>query len=222
MALTSTEIDECRHESGYASTRIGAEPYVAYAALFDVAIQPFTTDVGSTSVTPVAAAFGGARIGIMVAANPALPQKPNGLAFVPGARVNVDLGPSQELDVVLEAVLGTTLYLTLANAHGTVGVPYPVMLAGAEHVVRHILARLRTVRTELETIAPRATGVSAIDKKDVELFASLKGGRQQRSKYDELVVMRADLRDELCQALNVENLWRRRRSEHGGSALEPY
>lgn len=226
MALTSTEIDECRFESGYPATRIGAEPFIQYQAEFDVAIQPFVTDVGSTSTTLVAAVGdGGARVALTVASNPTIPQKPGGPAFIVNARVNVDVGPNQELEVPIEAVVpdgGTTIYVTLANAHGVGGIAYPVVLAGLEKIVRDILDRIRIVRQQLKDIAPLTAGVAKSDQGEVELFASIKRGRYQRSKYDELVAMRDDLRDELCQALNLRNMWAVRRQQHGGGSIEPY
>src|SRR5437879_6148209 len=104
MALTSEEIDRCKLELGYPGTRIGAEPYITYSAVFDKAILPYLTDTGTTSTSVVA--IGNAA---MVLGSPT--------GFVVGSKIVIDVGPLQEFSDVL-VLSGSTITAPVTIAHG--------------------------------------------------------------------------------------------------------
>ena len=215
MALSSTEVDRIRYALGYPVTRIGAEPYITYAAVFDKAIIPYLTDVGSTSATAVTAVVAGADVAVTVAINPTLPQYPNGLAFVVGVIVAVDVGPTSEQSII-KAVSGNVLTLTLSNAHGALA-PYPIVLAGAEQIIRDILTRLDDINTELR-IAVKGSGVQQVD--EVQLYANTKGRTKQADKFGALMFQRDQARTDLSDAIGLVNLRTARRG--GGGKMELY
>lgn len=210
MALYSTELDSIRYQLGYPVVRIGAEPLIGYAAVFDRAIAPYLTDTGTTSSTAVAAAPSSTPVSVAVTLADAT-------GFQTGSSAVVDVGPSQEFATV-ESVVGSVIRVSLLNAHGTNGA-YPVVLNGAEQVVRQILARIAAVEAEMRYTAPTAGGVKAVD--EVEFFgAQGSRGRGQRSKIDDLVYQRAIARDDLADAIGVPNLRNVKRG--GGSRVELY
>lgn len=217
MALSSTEVDRIRYELGYPTTRLGAEPYITYAAVFDKALIPYLTDVGSTSTTTVAASSAGANVAVTVASNPTLPQVPNGLAFVVGTTVSVDVGPAQEQSVIL-AVTGLAMTLNLSNAHGTAGLQYPVVLAGAEQVIRDILLRLSVIAAEL-IIATKTAGISKANQAEIYSAGRGTGRRETLDKFQAVMLQRDQARQDLSEATGIPDL---RRTRRGGGRVELY
>jgi hypothetical protein len=207
MSLTSVELDRIRYELGAAVTRIGAEPYITFQAVFSKAIAPYLTDIGSTSTTTVAAVAGGASTAIVVAANPIAADPYNAPGFVVGADVVVDVGPAREF-ATIAVVSSLSLTLTLSNAHGTAGAPYPVVLKGAEWIVRDIIARIDVINTQLSSVAPMTSGIKAVD--EIEFFGGGEGKRS-RNRADDLLYQRMIARDDLSSAIGVPNMWRTKR-----------
>ena len=219
MALTSVEVDRCKYEVGVALTRIGAEPYITYTAVFDRAVAPYLIDYGSTSTTTVQATTGGADATVVVAANPIVPAPYNSAGFVVGAQVVVDVGPSQEFSTI-RAVSGLSLTLsTLQYAHGLGGAQYPVILKGAEWIVRDIIARIDVINTELGTTAPLGAGTQQVD--EIKLYASQRGGTTQRDRFESLVAQRDQARFDLSFAIFGADI-RNFRKAGGGSRVELY
>lgn len=216
MALTSTEIDRCRYECRIALTRIGAEPYIGFNALMTKAIAPYLIDYGSTSTTTVAAASPAVDAVITVVANPVVPDPYNAPGFVPGAQVVVDLGPSQEFSTI-RAVSGLQLTLsTLTNAHGTAGAQYPVILKGAEWIVRDIIGRIDAVNTELSSTAVQGAGTAQVD--EIKLHASIKGSAPQKDRFEALVGQREQARLDLSYALFGDDIRKFTRAPSGGGS----
>ena len=219
MSLTQHELDRIRYESGANVLRIGSEPYVTFQAIFSRVILPYTTDVGSTSTSTIAAVTAGADASVTVLANP-LGQDTATVAFAPGVAVVVDVGPSQEFATV-RSVSGLTLILsTLSNAHGAAAAPYPVNVKGSEWIVRDILTRLDAINAELSSTAVQGAGTAAVD--EIKLHASLKGGRDQRDRFDALIVQRMNARDDLCSAIGLPNQWRAKPGGQGPTRYELY
>lgn len=215
MALTQPELDRIRQELGVPLTRIGAEPYITWQAVFARAIAPYLIDTGSTSTTSVVAASGGASVPVTVAANPNAPDFAAPV-FVPGCEVVVDMGPPQEV-ATIQSVAGLVLTLTLSNAHsGT----YSVVPKGAEWNVRQILSRLETIRVQLSNIAPLQAGVVQVD--EIKLSEGTRKGAGPRNMADELVSQRMQAREELSSSLGVPNLWRQRAMTQSSSRVELY
>lgn len=218
MALRAEEILQIKYELGVSVTLIGAEPYITYLAIFDKAIAPYIIDPTTTSVTPVTAASAGAQIAVTVAAIPVIAGSSTP-AFTVGTTVNVDVGPNAEPSQIL-IVSGTTIWLTLANAHGANGV-YPITMAGGENVVRTILARINAIESQMTNIAPQAAGVQQVD--EIKLYASTRvGGRSSntRDMFGSLVEQREQARDDLGEAVGFSNL--RRLKRQAGGRMELY
>lgn len=213
MALRSEEIDRIKYELGAPMTRVGAEPYITFVAIFDRVIQPYLFDNSTTSSTSVVA---GATQAITLAANP-ISASGIGLTFQVGTLCLVDMGPTQE-QAVIQAVSGLSVTLTFASAHGSV-VPYPVAPVGSEQIIRDILTRLDTIRIQLQTIAPNASGVESVD--DIRLFPSGSGKRGKVLDKAQALVMQRDIaRDDLGDALGCPNFRRAKRG--GATSFEVY
>lgn len=214
MALRAEEILRIKWELGVNVTNLGAEPYITYLAIFEQAIQPFIVDPTTTSATIVQQYSGGQQVQITVAAIPTLPAPSTTVpAFTVGTRLVIDVGPNQEESDIL-VLTGTTLWLTLANAHGQNGA-YPVTMTGGEHIIREILRRLEVIGHQLTSVAPMTAGISQAD--EVKFYASTgHGGRGQHTidKGDALVKQREQARDDLGEAVGFPNL---RRAQRGGS-----
>ena len=214
MSLRSEELDRIKYELGVPMTRIGAEPYISFVAIFDRVIQPYLFDNSTTSSSSVVA---GAAQAITLAANPATPNGV-GLTFAVGTLCLVDMGPSQE-QCVIQAITGLSVTMTLGNSHGSV-VPYPIAPVGSEQIVRDILTRLDVIRLQLQTIAPQAAGVESVD--DIRLFASGRGRKGVTlDKAQALLLQRDVARDDLGDALGCPNFRKARRAS-GANSFEVY
>jgi len=208
MALYSTEIDAIRYHLGYPLTRIGAEPYIGFSAVFDKAIVPYLTDTATTSTTVVVASTTTVPVSSLIVLT-----DPTG--FVAGASVILDVGASQETATVQTSGSGQILCQTLL-AHGPS--LWIVALNGAEQIVRGILARLTSIETEMRYTAPAAGGIKSVD--EIEFFgAQGNRGRGQRSKIDDLVYQRDIARNDLADAIGVPNI---RNAKRGGGRMELY
>jgi hypothetical protein len=210
MALRPEEILRIKWELGVSVTLIGAEPYITYVAVFDKAIQPYIVDPTTTSTTPVTASSAGAAVALTVAAIPVIAAT-NLPAFAVGTTVTVDVGPNSETSQIL-IVSGTTIWVTLSNAHGANGA-YPVIMSGGEQVVRDILTRLDAIKSELANTAPKTAGIEQVD--EVRIYASTPAGsrRGSRDKFESLVQQREQARNDLAEAVGFENLRRIKRGQ---------
>lgn len=206
--LRSEELDRIKYELGVPMTRVGAEPYISFVAIFDRIVQPYLFDNSTVSSSSVVS---GATQAITLVSNPATPNGV-GLTFAVGTLCLVDIGPLQE-QCVVQAISGLSATLTFANAHGAV-VPYPIAPVGSEQIVRDILTRLDNIRVQLQTIAPAGAGVESVD--DIRLFASGRGRKGTvLDKAQALLFQRDVARDDLGDAIGCPNF---RRSKRGGSA----
>jgi len=204
-----------------ALTRIGAEPFIAFNAIFTKAIAPYLIDYGSTSATSVLAVQSGAQVAIAVVANPVVVDPYNVACFAPGTAVVVDVGPLQELATVLslDVVGGVNLTMQLTLAHGAGGASYPVVLAGGEFAVREILSRLTVIEGQLSSTAPLSAGVEAVD--EIKMSASIRGRGAQRNRFDDLMVQRDQARRDLGDILGLGEYYLRK-GRSGGSRVELY
>ena len=217
MALRPEEILRIKFELGVSVTLIGAEPYIAYLAVFDKAIQPYIIDPTTTSSTVVGAVVGGAAVSITVGAIPVIAGSSTP-AFTAGTTVSVDVGPNNET-AQIQVISGTTLWLTLANSHGQNGA-YPVAMAGGEQVVRDILTRLDTIKNFLNTLAPAGAGMKRVD--EIEQYAASKssGRGSTLDTFRSLLEQREQARTDLGEAIGFPNLRNGRKS--GGMSSVPY
>ena len=196
---------------------MGADAYIQYIAVFDRAVQPYLIDVGTTASTTVVANALGAITTITVAANPVSTTSTQALSFVVGSNVIVDVGPAAE-SAVVTAISGLAFTMTLFNAHsGT----YPVILQGAEQIIRDCFARLDQIKNEMLTVAPRTAGLAALTG-ELEFFSSGRNNRKGgKSKFEDLLFQRKIARMDLAGALGVPFLDSSRPSG-GGTSFEVY
>src|ERR1700722_18424596 len=129
MAFTFGDIQRLKAELGFNVVNVGAEAYVlnGYAAMFDAAIAPYLFDQGTTSATVVSAAPTATAVPITLASNPPVTGATvivYGNVFTQGAKIVVDVVPSQESNVVILALNGLVATVALQLAHGTYG-SYP-------------------------------------------------------------------------------------------------
>jgi hypothetical protein len=221
MALRFEDIARLKAETGYNVANVGAELYVlnGYAAVFDAAIAPYLIDQGSTSGTLVGAQATPTAVEITLAANPPVGGavvNVYGLVFQQGSKVVVDVGPSQEIGVIIQGLSGLVATVALQNEHGTAGA-YPVLLQGGEFIVRDIISRIDIINSQMKGYAPAVAGVAQAD--EAKFFASQRGRRGQMGAFDDLVYQRDMARRDLCAALGIENLWERRGRHPGGENL---
>jgi hypothetical protein len=203
MALRAEQILRIKWELGVSVTLIGAEPYITYLAVFDKAIQPYIIDPTTTSATPVNANASGAAVALTVAAIPVLANTSTP-AFTVGTTLSIDVGPAFEQAQV--AVLsGTTIWVTLVNAHGANG-SYPVTMSGGEQVVADILTRLDAIKVQLTSFAPLSAGVQQVD--EVKMYAASTTGnrRGSRDQFESLIQQREQARTDLGEAVGFPNL----------------
>lgn len=215
MALKNEEILRLKYELGYNVSGVGADVYLGYTAIFDRAVQPYLIDVGTTSTTTVAASVAGAAVAVTLAANPVSPFTTQATAFVPGTSVVVDLGPNQETSII-QSLTGLVATMTLNNAHGPT--VYPVLVQGAEQIVRDIFARLDILKSEITNTAPLTAGISALTG-EVEFYTTSKGRRGGRSKFDDLIFQRTIARRDLAGAIGVPYLGDIRQGASGAVEL---
>ncbi len=206
MALRNEEIMRIKYELGMNVLTVGAEFYIAYHSVFDRAIQPYLTDLETTSATAVTADEDGAAVVVTVAANPSTGgvSATQTTAFVVGTNVVVGVGPSRETSIVEYVdVTGLLLTMTLFNAHtGT----YRVAVEGSEQIVRDCFDRLDQIKGEMLNVAPKVAGLAALTG-EVEFFSSGRNNRKGgRSKFEELLYQRITARRDLASALGVPYL----------------
>jgi hypothetical protein len=215
MALRPEEIDRIKYELGVPVTRVGAEPYISYVAVFDRAIQPYLYDASTTSSTAVTAAPAGALVSITLAANPAAASGV-GLTFQAGSYVVVDVGPAEET-TVLQSITGLVAQCYLVNAHvGTYGV-WP---QGAEWIVRNIVDRIDAINTQLQTVAPQTAGMTKVDEIEFSSMSQSGSRRGTADKFQALIRQREQARDDLGEAVGFPNL--RSATRRGGRSFELY
>jgi hypothetical protein len=185
-------------------------------AVFDRAIQPYIIDPTTTSSTAVSAAPSGAAVALTVAAIPVIAGS-SIPAFTVGTTVTVDVGPASET-AQIAIVSGTTIWLTLTNAHGANGA-YPVAMAGGEQVVRDILTRLEAIKNQLTNFAPLSAGVQQVD--EIKMYSSTPGAsrRSSRDQFESLVQQREVARNDLGEAVGFPNLRTVRRGTGGRMEL---
>lgn len=194
MALLDAELDRIRYECGYNLLNVGAEPYIGVAAIFSQVIAPYMrAGASTTSATSVSAST--SSLGSLASLTLA-----SATGFSAGARIWVDVDDYQE-EATVRSVSGlvVTCYLKLAHA-GT----YPVTVDGGEGVVRLLLKRLRVVQSAM-TEAYASAGIKRVD--EVEFFGAVAGANGS-TRLDQLKRAQMALRDELCSALGIQNLWR--------------
>lgn len=215
MSLYPYELDNIKQQLGVTLTRVGAEPYIAFIALFDQVIQPYLYDNSTTSSTSVAA---GTTVPITLAANPVAPNNVQQLVFGTGYQVVVDVGTAQE-NTVIQNLSGLTATIVFVNAHAP---PFPIWPNGAEWAVRRIMARITVIEGNMTTIAPQAAGVQQVD--EVKLYASSKGSQRgaTRDALESLVEQRMQARDDLSGAIGFPNLWRQKPTNYAPSRIELY
>lgn len=202
MALRNEEIIRLKYELGYNVTGVGADVYIQYSAVFDRAVQPYLVDVGTTSATPVVASssVSGTSTTITLAANPVSPFSTQATAIVVGSSVVVDVGPAKETAVVT-AMAGLAATMTLFFAHGTTSA-YPVVVQGAEQIIRDCFDRLDSIKAEMLNTAPITAGLAALTG-ELEFFASGRSRRGGRSKFEDLLFQRTTARRDLAGALGI-------------------
>lgn len=204
MALRYDEVLRCKSECGYNVVGVGAEAYGlnSYNAMFEKAIEPYLTDYATTSSTAVTANASGATVAITLASNPTIAGLANQtLAFVQGAKISVDVGPAFETSSI-QVISGLTAYCLLYNAHGANG-SYPIVLCGAEQVIRDYIARLDVIKDELTNVAPYSAGVETVEGK-TKLYASMP--QRSRDKFESLLAQRLQARRDLAGALGIPYL----------------
>ena len=219
--LRPEEIDRIKYQLGITPIRIGAEPYIAYVAIFDRVIQPYLYDNSSTLSTAVATA--GTQV-VTLASNPnspgnALVASPTAaqLSFQLGTSCVIDVGPSQEI-AAIQVLSGLQATLTFANAHPA---GCQIMPNGEEQIVRAILARIDTIQAQIDGVAPVTAGVSALVG-EVELSARSSGRTRTRDKAEVLFDQRHQARNDLARAVGYANLNPPPGSGGGGFSFEVY
>lgn len=216
MSLQPYELDIIKQQLGVTLTRVGAEPYIQYVALFDNVIQPFLYDNSTTSSTSVAAGAG--NTAVTVASNPAAPNNVTQSVFAVGSSVVVDVGPAQEVSTIIAiASLSFTIYFQ--NAHMA---PWPLYINGAEFAVRNILARIALIEQKLGTRAVQTAGIQKAD--EVSFYASSVGMQRGATKdtHKSLIEQRMQARDDLSGAIGFPNLWRDKPGNSAPGRIELY
>jgi len=202
MALSDTEIDRIRYHCGYNLLEAGAELYVGNVhAVFDSVIQTYArTSPATTSSTVVAAA---------ATPTPSTLTLADGTGFDALERVVVDVDSRAEVaSVQFRNVNDVTLLLSLAHT-GT----YPVAVFSGEAQIRFLLGKCEEAEAKAGSSGTfSAAGLSRVD----EVRFNTKGG----SVAVELQRQLMSWRDSLCQALNVQNLWRVR--QQSGATVSLY
>lgn len=215
MSLRPYELDIIKQQLGCTITRVGAEPYIQYVALFDAVIFPYLYDNSTTANTSVAA---GTTAAVVLASNPTAPNNVTQLVFGVGYSCVVDVGPNQEI-AIIQQLSGLTATMFFVNAHSP---PWPIWPNGAEWAVRGILTRIANIEANMSLIAPSAAGVAQVD--EVKLFASSKGAQRgsTRDTHESLIEQRMQARDDLAGAIGFPNLWRQKSGNYGPSRIELY
>jgi hypothetical protein len=210
MALTDMELQRLRLELGSPNLETAAEPYIGIASIFEQVIQPFLLGgAATTSSTTVVAATAPAPATLTLA---------SAVGFASGDVVIVDVDARQERATV-QALSGSTITVLLSLPH--VG-SYPVVVEGAEAIIRDILAELRALSSGNSSTLRRVTaraGIKSLDRGDVEFFG---GGSTLGSQGVDPVTQTLRLqnywRDELARALGIQRL----NATNGGTELSVY
>lgn len=212
--LKPEELDRLKWELGVTPIRIGAEPYIAYQAIWDRVIQPYLFDNTTTSTTTVVANAAGGIVTLTLASNPNAASG-NGLTFQIGTTIVVDLGPAQET-AVITALTGLNASVTLFNAHsGT----YQVAPYGSEQLVRDLFARLDVIKTQLTQLAPVTAGIEKADDVSLSPAGYARRGKTL-DKFQSLIMQREQARDDLGELVGFPNLRSVRRN--ASNAFEIY
>lgn len=200
MALLDSELDRIRFETGWNLLTVGAEPYIGIAAIFDRVIQPnMRAGAVTSSSTGVTSTSFGSPLTITLA---------DGTGFNTGARIVVDVDDRQET-LTAQLVSGTALTAVFSKPHsGT----YQVTVEGGESIVRECLKAIRDVRAQMANTFGEGT-LKKVD--EVEFYQNGKA-----SLFGNLGDQLMFWRDELCSALGIANMWKRRRS--AGASLSLY
>jgi hypothetical protein len=189
MALLDSELQRIRFETGYNVLSAGAEPYVSYVAIFDVVVRTYlNAGAKTTSSTAISASTTPALVSLTLA---------SAAGFSAGDRVYLDVDARQE-SAIVETVSGSAITLALSLAHsGT----YPVTVEGGEAIVRECLRDILDAKQRARSWG----GTGALKKVDeVEFYPGTDGKTAFAMAESDLML----LRDRLCSALGVTNLWR--------------
>lgn len=191
MALTDNEVSRIKAELGYNLLSIGAVPYIGITQLFEQVVQPYlASGVNTTSNTTVTAATSATPVTLTLA---------SATGFASLARVVVDVDDREEVATV-QAVSGSTITLLLKLAHsGT----YPVIVEGAESMVREQLRKIRGVQNQIVD----AGGTAGLKRVDVIEWYGDSVATSQTAALNRMLMR---YRDELASMLGVANLWRDR------------
>lgn len=213
MALTDAELQRIRYELGFVNMDTAAEPYIGIAAFFTQVLQPYLlTGAATTSSTTVTAAG---------------TPTPQSLILASAAGINVgdivvvDVDARQER-ATIQSLIGSSATMQLSLAHvGT----YPVVVEGAEGIIRDILRELRLLSTGMNGAASAFSsfrsraGIKAVVG-EVEFFG---GGQTLASQgvdpLTQLIQLREFWRDELASAVGIERL---NKNASGGSNMALY
>lgn len=189
MALTTAELYRIRYELGFNLLTTSAIPYIGVTQIFDQVIQPYlASGTSTTSSTTVTAASTATPVTLVLA---------SATGFDSLARVVVDVDDREEVATV-QSVSGSSITVLLKLAHtGT----YPVIVEGAESIVRGILREIRGVHSKITTAANTA-GLKRVDV--IEFYGNSTAVTQTAS----LSKLLMHWRDQLAAALGVPNLWR--------------
>lgn len=208
MSLRPEELDVIKYQLGVPLPRVGAEPYIAYIALFDRVIKPYLFDNTTTSSTTVPGA--GAATTITIAANPTAPNDATSLVFAVGTSIVVDVGTALEVTTI-SALSALSLTAVFQNAHGGAA-PFTIWPNGAEWIVRNILTRISTIEGNMGSIAPTTAGAKKVD--EIEMYGASRRGERRGSldAFQSLVMQREQARDDLAGAIGFPNTWRDIRS----------
>lgn len=200
--LRQEEIYKIKYNLGINVTGVGAEPYVAFSAILEKAIEPYLVDFSTTSTTVVVASTSGVAtsFNITLASNPPITGLTlQNVAFVVGTTVLVDAGPLQETSQIY-FMNGLVASMFLLNSHGQTGA-YPIALYGSEQMIRNILQRIDAVEAQMLNVSPLTAGVQKVD--EVELVPSARGRHSSKDKFESLLQQRESHRRELASSLGV-------------------
>jgi hypothetical protein len=213
MALTDAELQRIRYELGYPNLDTAAEPYIGIAAFFSQVLQPYLlSGASTTSSTTVVEAGTPTATSIILA---------DATDFAAGDVVVIGVDAQQER-ATLQSLSGSTATVQLSLGHiGT----YPVVVEGAESIIRDILKELRLISSGMNGSASALSafrsrvGLKKVD--DVEFFG---GGSTLASQgidpLTQLNELREFWRDELARAIGIDRLNSTRAS--GGSNVSVY
>lgn len=204
MALLTSELRRIKAELGYNVLASGAEPYIGVHAVFEQVVQTYcTAGAVTSSSTAVTAATSPTPVPLTLV---------SATGFSLFDRVVVDVDDRQEIATV-SLVSGLAVTLQLSKTHsGT----YPVTVEGGEAIVRDILRKIDHISKPggmLEKSGGTA-GIKSVD--EVEFF----GASGEINRLKEIEKLRAYYRQELADALGVQNLRALRRG--GSDALSVY